>query len=290
MFAFLCRFFPAATSCLPREPASSGVKGVRADFENPRTTPRGDPGIFFFPEPFNILPRDIYQDERCGIQLSLPRYRGTNSETDPDQLIKIKATPNKGDGTFAKIDIARGTRILSENRLMPVETNSREIITKFQALSPGEKFVYMGLAEYKGPDVRRPPREKRDGEERKVLALYQGNNLGDGIFKWRSRINHSCIPNVQFAYNERINKWTTHAVRDISAGEELTVNYLSSVIPQYNVNICYSLSGDSCVVVPCAKKQRRATRRKKSGRSSSGSSQQSNCWNRPRPKSTGREQ
>ncbi|KXS98201.1 hypothetical protein AC578_285 [Pseudocercospora eumusae] len=49
---------------------------------------------------------------------------------------------------------------------------------------------------------------------------------GEGIFLQFSRINHSCIPNVQNSYNATIRKETVHAVRNIKAGEELSSCYV----------------------------------------------------------------
>ncbi|KAL3468833.1 hypothetical protein BJX99DRAFT_242626, partial [Aspergillus californicus] len=37
----------------------------------------------------------------------------------------------------------------------------------------------------------------------------------------------SCIPNIHFAYNPELRKETFHAIRDIAAGEELTIMYIN---------------------------------------------------------------
>ncbi|KAJ5538643.1 TPR domain protein [Penicillium frequentans] len=64
---------------------------------------------------------------------------------------------------------------------------------------------------------------------RTVLSIFKANAFGGMIFLTGSRINHSCIPNLNFAYNGLLEKGTFHAVRDIAAGEELTVMYIDGV-------------------------------------------------------------
>lgn len=57
-----------------------------------------------------------------------------------------------------------------------------------------------------------------------VLSVYASNAIGD-VYLLGPRINHSCIPNVHFAFNTAIEKETFHAMRDIQTGEELTIMY-----------------------------------------------------------------
>ncbi|KAL4779641.1 hypothetical protein BJX76DRAFT_361620 [Aspergillus varians] len=61
----------------------------------------------------------------------------------------------------------------------------------------------------------------------KVLGIYAANAFGS-VFLLASRINHSCIPNIHFAYNPELKKETFHAVRDIASGEELTIMYIDA--------------------------------------------------------------
>jgi hypothetical protein len=71
----------------------------------------------------------------------------------------------------------------------------------------------------------------------KLHAIYQTNvvRLGDnetsgsGIFPLASRINHSCVPNMQIHYVPENRKLVAHAVRHINKGEELTINYYTVV-------------------------------------------------------------
>jgi hypothetical protein len=49
-----------------------------------------------------------------------------------------------------------------------------------------------------------------------------------GVFLDASRIRHSCDSNSWKNWNDKIKKHTVHALRDIQAGEEITVNFLGS--------------------------------------------------------------
>ena len=44
-----------------------------------------------------------------------------------------------------------------------------------------------------------------------------------------SRINHSCLPNAHYSWNENIRRETLHAVKNISKDEEITINYCSAI-------------------------------------------------------------
>lgn len=59
-----------------------------------------------------------------------------------------------------------------------------------------------------------------------------GTIFDSGIFPLASRINHSCCPNAWYDYNPdvgnkqpRVEMLTTHAIRDIAAGEQILVGY-----------------------------------------------------------------
>lgn len=91
----------------------------------------------------------------------------------------------------------------------------------------------------------------------KLHAIYQTNvvRLGDdeksgsGIFPVASRINHSCVPNLQIHYIPEIEKLVAHAVRHINKGEELTINYYSVV--WMSRKQCNHVFGDSTFKCAC---------------------------------------
>ncbi|KAL2802204.1 hypothetical protein BJX63DRAFT_426235 [Aspergillus granulosus] len=49
-----------------------------------------------------------------------------------------------------------------------------------------------------------------------------------GLFLDASRINQSCRHNARNTWNENMGKLTIHALRDINAGQEITISYLAS--------------------------------------------------------------
>ncbi|KAJ5374219.1 hypothetical protein N7517_006225 [Penicillium concentricum] len=61
---------------------------------------------------------------------------------------------------------------------------------------------------------------------RKVFAIYAANTFGGFVFFLGYRLNHSCIPNLNFAYNPILKEEMFHIIRDIMAGEQLTVMYI----------------------------------------------------------------
>ncbi|KAK7514090.1 uncharacterized protein IWZ02DRAFT_64729 [Phyllosticta citriasiana] len=74
-------------------------------------------------------------------------------------------------------------------------------------------------------------------EQTRIMAVFATNTFGVHhsrdkieavICPEASRLNHACAPNVQFVWNDILmdGALTMHAVRDIDAGEELTVGYI----------------------------------------------------------------
>lgn len=59
-----------------------------------------------------------------------------------------------------------------------------------------------------------------------------GSNHGR-LFLEASRINHSCQPNAQHAWNNDLGHLTIHALRDIEADREITISYISGVSPGF---------------------------------------------------------
>ncbi|KAJ4423135.1 SET domain-containing protein 5 [Gnomoniopsis sp. IMI 355080] len=64
------------------------------------------------------------------------------------------------------------------------------------------------------------------------IKFGEGATMDSGVFLLASRINHSCCPNAWYDFNPhvgnrepRIEMLTTHAIRDIAAGEQILVGY-----------------------------------------------------------------
>ena len=146
-------------------------------------------------------------------------------------LCIIKASPEKGLGMFAAIDIEKGTRILAEKPFFSLVERPElpesdgcapdEISKAFERLSVGDQVKYLSL--------HCPERSNCSV----LVSLYEANcyETGPGacICLDASRINHSCIPNAHFSWNSNIERETLHAVKDILEGEEITISYCPAI-------------------------------------------------------------
>ncbi|KAI9659277.1 MAG: hypothetical protein M1821_001535 [Bathelium mastoideum] len=149
-------------------------------------------------------------------------------------------------------DIARGTRVLAERPLIKVYMKSPESIveqikTAFGRLPPAQKDLYEDLYSA-DPATVIPPlilttidaKEYKTAEEhpntqRLVSVFYTNHFVLDflsphtgALFTTVSRVNHSCVPNAHWAYNDQIDQMAIHATRDIPAGTEITISYTPS--------------------------------------------------------------
>ena len=153
-----------------------------------------------------------------------------NVET-PQTLYTIKASPGKGLGMFATKDLRKGTRILAEK---PFFTLSRrpelslsdpwapnDISEAFERLPVSEQRQFASLHCPDRPDCN------------PGVSIYEANcfEMGSGtcICLDASRINHSCVPNAHYAWNDGIQRETVHAVRDIAKDEEITISYCCAI-------------------------------------------------------------
>lgn len=184
-------------------------------------------------------------------------------------VYELVITNGKGYGLFATYSIPRGTRVLEETPLITISPPSlppkknalpaldiEELTTALDGLSPEQHEACFELYHDPHAAVRAHKRIRKAQEHFKqatvshkltnahkiesmvkLHAIYQTNvvRLGDdeksgsGIFPLASRINHSCVPNLQIHYIPELGKLVAHAVRHINKGEELTINYSSKV-------------------------------------------------------------
>lgn len=152
---------------------------------------------------------------------------------------------------FATRDLSPGTRILAEYPLIliPMAQYYRaDIEAAFATMTAQNRKKYFSLASNHGQDPKAwPPAihphlssdEKRRieeqhsariGNEASLISIFQTNcmqnNDGAAIFYDCSRINHSCLPNAFFAWNNNIAQQTIHAISMIKEGEEVTISYV----------------------------------------------------------------
>lgn len=128
-----------------------------------------------------------------------------------------------------------GTRVFSETALLGVSGDPSEVknvVFAFDQLSPSKQKSILELhGSASARFIREVERQMQQNWEdisdlhRRVLAIWATNTFGS-LFWLGSRINHSCLPNIHFAWSPVLKKETFHAVRDIMAAEELTISHI----------------------------------------------------------------
>lgn len=169
-------------------------------------------------------------------------------------MVEIRAAGPKGNGLFAKVNIPQGTRILAESPLIVLPTSTPNQFTNFVeiAKSMPDKIATLDelhcnpnlLDEQTPGNIMSQVREegldpdadpimvKRYGVYRTncvdMPSKKEGQEETGGLCHLYAHINHSCVPNVYFSWNERRQREVVHAAHDIAVGEEILANYLGS--------------------------------------------------------------
>ena len=169
----------------------------------------------------------------------------------PDnEFYEVRAVPGKGYGCFAKQDLKRGTRILSDRSMLHITKGhylKEDIEEAFAKLSEDDQKVYWSLASAHGQDPKMWPskihesvtgreverikqqHEARTGKEPSLLSIFQNNCMemgtGAGIFLNAARFNHSCHPNANFNWNANIERETIHIIHDVKKDDEILLSY-----------------------------------------------------------------
>ena len=159
--------------------------------------------------------------------------RETESEEKPqERLLKVTSTPDRGLAVFAARKIKAGTLVLAETPLIYLDKNeendSAVLEHRFSTLSRAEQKLYLCLFDAQKSRMSR------------IASIYYSNCYncdgfkkdgrgGSAVGVLVSRINHNCVPNVQFCYDEACNEMRFHAIRDIPKGKEVCSNYDKAV-------------------------------------------------------------
>ncbi|KAK3303898.1 uncharacterized protein B0T15DRAFT_485695 [Chaetomium strumarium] len=149
----------------------------------------------------------------------------------------IQEIPGKGFGLVATTKIPRGTRILSEEPIITIPEHALDmeyvkssIAKQVARLSRAQREAFLSM----------PSIHSYQTDEEHYLAIVRtialpmgekedGQDGGGGIFPLACRINHACDNNAQKNWNSTIKRHTVHALRDIEAGEEITIFYLGQL-------------------------------------------------------------
>ncbi|DAA78821.1 TPA_exp: Uncharacterized protein A8136_2606 [Trichophyton benhamiae CBS 112371] len=144
---------------------------------------------------------------------------------------ELKPSPGKGWGIFAKRDIKKGDLVLSEKPLFMVKsstyrTTELAVLAAFQKLKPEDKQQFLCLRD--NGSARYPSMTHAFIDNNMTVSRIMTARPGEypvcGMFILQPRFNHSCIANCKAPFNGK-EAISTYAIRDITAGEELTLSY-----------------------------------------------------------------
>lgn len=163
-----------------------------------------------------------------------------DDSTPQETFLEVIATPDRGLAVLTTRKVKAGTLILAERPLISLDKHEEDdpsaIERAFTGLSRPDQKLYLRLFDAEKSRMTR------------VVSIYYSNcyncdnfrtdtghdsgssntNIGVGgsaIGLLASRINHSCIPNVQFSYDAHRHEMRFHAIRDIPRAKEVLSNY-----------------------------------------------------------------
>ncbi|KAG6132050.1 hypothetical protein E4U12_003370 [Claviceps purpurea] len=160
-------------------------------------------------------------------------------------MYALQDIPGKGKGLVATRNIPKGTRILSEQHLITIPTDldheegRKSICRQLEALSNDQRRAFLSLHnaypcnDMEDSDKTKDADKVKDAAEQyldifstNALPMCEDDQDNGSIFLMACRINHDCESNAAHTWNARIHRHTVHAIRDIDAGEEITLSYV----------------------------------------------------------------
>jgi SET domain-containing protein len=137
-------------------------------------------------------------------------------------FIQVHESDGKGYGVFALRDLLAGSIILSEAPLVTlIDTGTRTdpLDIAVDALPPMQRKAYQSLHSFR--------RNQSESLNRSILYSngFATGELISGVFEIASRINHSCVPNSEFIWEEKEGRLVFVNRFKLLEGEEVTVDY-----------------------------------------------------------------
>ncbi|KAM5469459.1 hypothetical protein MferCBS49748_002817 [Microsporum ferrugineum] len=147
----------------------------------------------------------------------------------------LKPSPGKGWGVFATKDLKKGELILREDPLFvirkPIDKSiDLAVLAGFQRLKPADRQQFLCLRE-NGSKIYTNMTDAFYGNNMtvsSVVKLKDSEHPARGMFILQPRFNHSCVANCKAPFDGK-ECISTYAIRDIAAGEELTICYDGSL-------------------------------------------------------------
>ncbi|KAG0136466.1 hypothetical protein HOY82DRAFT_69664 [Tuber indicum] len=146
--------------------------------------------------------------------------------------VEIRQTATMGYSLFVLSDIPAGTLLFSESPLITIKHEDVPLQTLIQqSLSPADPRIIRSFYNLHNAHHRwsYSPRTPAQG-----LAIEAGIWLTNcillspstsAVFEAMSRINHSCIPNVELEWSEERGLMGLFSTRDLAAGDEAFRSY-----------------------------------------------------------------
>ena len=172
-------------------------------------------------------------------------------------MYEVKQAGPKGLGVFATRNIEKGTRIMADEPVFLLAADEPpcdpiEIYDKFRSVDRATRKQCLQLTcssdRAKLSKLRKTAlasntyaskkfSQHRIDEAVKLAAIFDVNafEITDkrwsggkrcAIFLQATRFNHSCLPNAGNGWEPNVGKLSIHAVKEIRAGEEITISYI----------------------------------------------------------------
>lgn len=155
-------------------------------------------------------------------------------------MFEITEVPFKGKGLVATLFISKGTRILAEAPMLTIKSRMAkgpngalyaqfvldEVTEQVAKLTEEQRTMFEKMNNvHPFENVA----EKYVGIVRTVSYVMDSGSEDErvGVFPMAAYVNNNCSPNAHKNWNANIGRYTVHAVRDISPGDEITVFYLA---------------------------------------------------------------
>lgn len=146
-------------------------------------------------------------------------------------LFDIRTLPGRNKGSEALRDIPKGTLVLAEEALFSIP-NVHDLLTQddeteIRAQATIHRTEFDKLYCHGRPTKAQAPLKRFVANSYQMDGDAEGPSR-QGIFLKASQLNHSCVPNAYFDFNEKFGPQghlTVYAIHDIRLGQEIVINY-----------------------------------------------------------------
>jgi len=178
------------------------------------------------------------------------------------ELYSLTEIEGKGLGCIARKKIKKGTLVLREKPSLVIPEHEdvdndwvKTVIEAYMTMEPEEKKEYLTLANKYSEKTIEQKKEKfmeaRSAQfentvtkellamdlknidletAKRVFQIHDTNAFHNGVCLRMSRFNHSCSSNAEYFWNTDEQVRDLRAIRNIEAGDEITVSYIGTEI------------------------------------------------------------